>query len=73
MLCYWDMLGLGLWLWSLAPLSTVFQLYRGGQFKSEQINWLWLVTIHMSKWGSHGRYRMVDKFTTTCAISAYHQ
>jgi hypothetical protein len=25
-----------------------------------------------SEWGRHGRDRMVDGFTTTCAISGYH-
>jgi hypothetical protein len=28
--------------------------------------------ILYTPWGRHGRDRMVVKFTTTCAISAYH-
>jgi hypothetical protein len=45
----------GLWLWCLTPLSTIFQLYRGGQF-----HW-WSTrgkTTDLSQSLSHNVYRV---------------
>jgi len=33
---------------------------------------IFLFVIHVPNWGHYGRDRMVDGFTTTCAISTYH-
>jgi hypothetical protein len=50
--------------WSLTPLSIIFQLYRG----------IYLVDSIIFKplWGRRGRDQMVVGFTTTYAISVDH-
>jgi hypothetical protein len=43
----------GLVLWYLTPLSTMFQLYRGGQFywyrKTQQYEWLIMIFNYVIK------------------------
>jgi hypothetical protein len=67
-------------LYCLKPLPTIFQLYRGGQFywwicgrasrSSKQLNQYIYMSFHIR--GHRGRDRIVDGFTTTYVISAYH-
>jgi hypothetical protein len=73
-------------LWFLTPLSTIFQLYRGGQFywfrkpekpekpeKTTQLYYtIYFTLISIVFQGRRGRDRMVVGFTTICAIRAYH-
>jgi hypothetical protein len=56
-------------LWFLTPLSTIFQLYRGGHV--DGFNFKTIIVFHC-KLDRRGRDRIVVGFITTYAISAYH-
>jgi hypothetical protein len=63
---------LGLWCLTWTTISTILQLFRGGQFTMPCKCKFTKYFSPSKQRDRHGRDRMVVGFTTTYAISAYH-